>query len=56
MYHHWKTIEIIIFSKQFTYLSIVLLRVLFEEPCTAISKTAFCPVKMKQILQHGKKH
>lgn len=24
-------------------LSIVLLEVLFEEPCTAISKTAFCP-------------
>lgn len=30
-----------------TYLSIVLLGVSFEEPCTAISRTPFCPVRKK---------
>jgi len=34
-------------SKHFTYLSIILLEVLFEELCTAktVSKTVFCPEK-----------
>lgn len=40
-----KTVKVPILSKNFTYLSIVLLEVLLEEPCTAISKTAFCPAR-----------